>query len=161
MTPEQIALVKDSWKKVEPISDTAAELFYGRLFEVDPSVKPLFKGDIKEQGEKLMKMITVAVNGLDKLDTIVPAVQALGKRHGGYGVEPEHYDSVGSSLIWTLEQGLGDAFDEPTRGAWLEAYTILSTTMKDAAEEKVEAAVPEKKVGFLKRIFGTMVKKPA
>ena len=117
MTPEQIELVKDSWKKVEPISDTAANLFYSRLFEEDPSLKALFKGDIKEQGQKLMKMITVAVNGLDKLDTIVPAVQSLGKRHTGYGVKEQHYDTVGSSLIWTPEQGLGDAFDDATRGA--------------------------------------------
>lgn len=161
MTPEQIGLVQESWKKVVPISDTAAELFYGRLFEEDPTLKPLFKGDIKEQGEKLMKMITVAVNGLDKIDTIVPAVQALGKRHVGYGVEPQHYDTVGSSLIWTLQQGLGDDFDEPTKSAWLESYTILSTTMKDAAAAPVAGEVPKKKAGFFERIFGTMVKKPA
>ncbi|MEM7259159.1 MAG: globin family protein, partial [Pseudomonadota bacterium] len=131
------------------------------LFEEDPALKSLFKDDVKEQGEKLMKMITVAVNGLNKLDTIVPAVQALGKRHVGYGVEPQHYDTVGSSLIWTLQQGLGDDFDEPTKAAWLEAYTILSTTMKDAAAEPAVEEVPEKKVGFFARIFGTMARKPA
>ena len=101
-----------------PIKAAAADLFYGRLFELDPSLKPLFKGDIKEQGAKLMAMIATAVAGLDRLDSIVPAVQALGKRHAGYGVEAAHYDTVGSALLWTLEQGLGSAFTPDVKGAW-------------------------------------------
>lgn len=138
ITEEEIKLVQDSWEKCIPIADTAAELFYGKLFELDPSVKPLFKSDIKEQGKKLMTMITTAVRGLSKLDTIVGAVQDMGKRHVGYGVKDEHYDTVGSALIWTLGQGLGDAFTEPVKIAWLKTYTLLATTMKDAAKE-VEA----------------------
>ena len=107
MTNEEIELVKASWAKVEPISDVAAELFYGRLFEIDPTLKATFSDDIEEQGKKLMMMINTAVNGLDRLDQIVPAVQALGERHIGYGVNDGHYDTVGEALIWTLGQGVG------------------------------------------------------
>lgn len=133
MTPEQAKLIKDSWAQVLPISDKAAELFYGKLFELDPSVKPLFKGDMAEQGKKLMMMINTAVNGLDRLDEIVPAVQQLGVRHTAYGVKDEHYDTVGAALLWTLETGLGDAFTAETKEAWATVYGILADTMKDAA----------------------------
>ncbi|MCG8393664.1 MAG: globin domain-containing protein [Pseudomonadales bacterium] len=134
MTPEQIALVQDSWAKVEGISDQAAALFYERLFTTDPSLKPLFKGNMEEQGKKLMTMIGVAVKGLDKLDTIVPAVQKLGARHKDYGVKPADYDTVAQALLWTLGQGLGDAFDNETEAAWTAAYALLATTMIDAAD---------------------------
>jgi len=133
MTPEQIALVRSSFAKVVPIKETAADLFYGRLFELDPTLKPLFKGDIKEQGLKLMAMIGTAVGGLDRLDSIVPAVQALGRRHVGYGVTDEHYDTVATALLWTLEKGLGDAFTPDVKMAWTSAYGVLAGTMKEAA----------------------------
>ena len=135
MTPEQIELVQSSWENVKPISDQAAELFYGRLFELDPEVRALFKGDMREQGRKLMTMITLAVSGLSRLDEIVPAVQELGRRHVGYGVADAHYDTVGAALLWTLEQGLGDAFTADTRAAWSETYGLLATTMKAAAAD--------------------------
>ena len=135
MTPEQVELVKSSWAQVVPISDKAAELFYGKLFELDPSLKPLFTGNMTEQGQKLMKMIGTAVNGLDRLDEIVPAVQSLGVRHVAYGVKDAHYDTVGAALIWTLETGLGDAFTEDTGKAWATVYGILADTMKAAAAE--------------------------
>jgi hemoglobin-like flavoprotein len=135
MNPEQIELVKSSWAKVLPISDKAAELFYAKLFEMDPSLKPLFKGDMTEQGKKLMKMVNTAVNGLDRLNDIVPAVQQLGVRHIGYGVKDEHYDTVGAALLWTLGAGLGDAFTEETNQAWATVYGILADTMKAAAAE--------------------------
>lgn len=122
MTPEQAELVKSSWAKVVPIADKAAELFYGKLFELDPSLKPLFKGNMVEQGKKLMKMINTAVNGLDRLDEIVPAVQQLGVRHISYGVKDEHYNTVGAALLWTLEAGLGDAFTDETKTAWATVY---------------------------------------
>jgi hemoglobin-like flavoprotein len=133
MTPEQIAMVRASFAQVVPIKEAAAGLFYGRLFELDPSLKPLFKGEMKEQGIKLMAMIGTAVGGLDRLDSIVPAVQALGKRHVGYGVQAAHYDTVASALLWTLEQGLGAAFTSDVKAAWTSAYGILAGTMKDAA----------------------------
>jgi len=135
MTPAQVELIKNSWAQVVPISDKAAELFYGKLFEMDPSVRVLFRGDMAEQGQKLMRMISTAVNGLDRLDAIVPAVQQLGVRHIAYGVKDEHYDTVGAALLWTLEAGLGDAFNAETRQAWATVYGILADTMKTAAAE--------------------------
>ena len=135
MTNEEIELVKTSWEKVEPISDVAAELFYGKLFEIDPTLKALFSDDIDEQGKKLMMMINTAVNGLDRLDQIVPAVQALAERHVGYGVTDGHYDTVGEALIWTLGQGLGDGFTDDVKAAWLTTYTLLANTMKEGAPE--------------------------
>ena len=137
MTPAQVKLVQDSWKKVLPIADTAAEMFYSKLFAMDPAVKPLFKGDMKAQGRKLTGMLSTAVNGLTRLETIVPAVQDLGRKHVKYGVKDAHYDTVGAALLWTLEQGLGDAFTAEVKTAWASAYGILAKTMKDAA-----AAVP-------------------
>ena len=133
LTTEQISMIRDSWAKVVPIADQAAELFYGKLFELDPSVRSLFKGDMKEQGQKLMKMITFAVDNLDKLDEIVPDIQAMGVRHMGYGVKNSHYDTVGEALLWTLGQGLGDAFTPEVKLAWTDVYTLLANTMKDAA----------------------------
>ena len=135
MSPEQIASVQSSWDKVKPISDQAAALFYERLFELDPGVRPLFKGDMQAQGQKLMTMLNTAVVGLDRLDAIVPAVADLGRRHVGYGVTAEHYDTVGAALLWTLEQGLGDAFTEEVKSAWTVAYTTLADVMKAAAAE--------------------------
>jgi hemoglobin-like flavoprotein len=134
MTPEQVFLVQRSWRQVLPIADTAAELFYTKLFSLDPAVKPLFKGDMKAQGKKLMAMIGAAVNGLTQLETMVSAVKELGRRHVKYGVKDSHYDSVGSALLWTLEQGLGDAFTPDVKAAWTTVYGVLSTTMKDAAK---------------------------
>jgi hemoglobin-like flavoprotein len=133
MSPEEITLVQDSWQKVLPIKDTAAELFYGKLFELDPSLRALFKGDIKEQGRKLMTMLGMAVTSLTRLDQLVPTVQALGRRHAGYGVVTAHYGTVATALVWTLEQGLGDAFTPDVKAAWIKTYTVLATTMQEAA----------------------------
>ena len=130
MTPEQIEMVKSSWRQVEPISEQAAEMFYNRLFEMDSTLKPLFKGDMKSQGRKLMTMITTAVNNLDQLANILEPVEDLGRRHVGYGVQPEHYDTVGAALLWTLGQGLGDGFTSELEAAWTETYTTLADVMK-------------------------------
>ena len=126
-------MCKNSFAEIVPIASQAAALFYDRLFVLDPSLKPLFKGDMTEQGRKLMAMIGTAVANLGKLEIIVPAVQDLGRRHATYGVQPAHYSTVASALLWTLGQGLGDAFTQPVEAAWTEAYTILATVMKDAA----------------------------
>jgi len=133
MNPEQIMLVQTSFVLVTPIADTAAGLFYQRLFELDPSLRPMFRGDIQEQGRKLMTMLKIAVNGLTRLDQLVPAVQELGKRHARYGVRDEHYDTVAAALLWTLGQGLGAAFTPEVEQAWVAAYTLLAGTMKAAA----------------------------
>jgi hemoglobin-like flavoprotein/uncharacterized protein YukE len=133
-TAEQVRLVQSTFEKVAPIAETAAELFYKRLFELDPSLKSLFKGDMKEQGRKLMAMIATAVKGLNNVEKLVPAVQALGVRHAGYGVLDPHYDTVAQALLWTLEQGLGDAFTPEVKNAWATVYGVLAKTMKDAAK---------------------------
>ena len=135
MDARQKQLVQESFAKVAPIADTAAALFYGRLFELDPSIRPMFPRDLKEQGRKLMNMLTLAVRGLDRPDQLIPAVQALGRRHAGYGVMPHHYRTVGSALLWTLKEGLGEAYTPEVRSAWIAVYSLLSTTMQEAAAE--------------------------
>lgn len=132
MTPQQIDLVQTSFKKVVPIAGTAADLFYGRLFEIAPEVRSMFPEDMKEQKIKLMSMLGTAVTNLHKLDTILPAVKALGERHKGYGVTAAHYAPVGAALLWTLEQGLGADFTSEVKAAWTETYTALSGVMTNA-----------------------------
>ena len=145
MDQYQIILVEESFKKVVPISDAAAEIFYAKLFEKDPSLQNMFSGDMVQQGKKLMTMIGTAVNGLQDLEKLIPAVQDLGERHAGYGVKDEMYDTVGESLIETLEAGLGNEFTAEVKESWVEVYTLLSTVMKDAANSVVEIGVQEKK----------------
>jgi hemoglobin-like flavoprotein len=140
MQPMTIALVKESHSWVVPISEQAANIFYARLFETSPDLKPLFKGDMKEQGRKLMATIAVVVNSLDRLGEVLPAVQALAVRHVGYGVRSQDYDVVGDALIWTLATGLGDRFSEQHKAAWIEVYTTLATIMRAAASETRLAA---------------------
>ena len=136
MTDLQKDLVQSTWEMVVPQAEPTAALFYARLFELDPDLKPLFaESDMAEQGKKLMQMITIAVKGLDSLEELVPAVQALGKRHVGYGVKSEHYDTVGAALLDTLEKGLGEHFTPETKEAWTLTYTTLATVMKEAAYE--------------------------
>jgi hemoglobin-like flavoprotein len=129
MTPSQIELVQDSFSKVAPISEQAAVIFYDRLFEVAPAVRALFPDDLKEQRKKLMATLAVVVNGLGNLETVLPAASALAKRHVGYGAKPEHYPVVGGALLWTLEQGLGDAWTPELAQAWAAAYGTLSGYM--------------------------------
>jgi nitric oxide dioxygenase len=129
VTLDQIELVQTSFAKVVPISDTAASLFYGRLFEVAPEVKPLFKSDMREQGRKLMTTLGAVVNGLRNLDAILPVAKALALKHVTYGVRSEHYKPVGEALIWTSEHGLGNDFTPATRAAWIVAYETLSSVM--------------------------------
>jgi nitric oxide dioxygenase len=129
MTPRQKTLVQETFAQVIPISEQAAALFYGRLFEIAPAVKPLFKGDMQEQGRKLMQIIGHCVAGLDQLDGLVPVVRELGRKHVGYGVTDGDYASVGSALLWTLEQGLGPAFTPEVKEAWAAVYGVLSSTM--------------------------------
>ena len=133
MTSTQKALVQQTFAQLAPIADQAASLFYGRLFQVDPSLRPLFKGDMTAQGKKLMQMIGFCVGKLDALDEIVPAVKQLGRRHAGYGVTPAHYDTVAGALLWTLEQNLGPAFTPDVKAAWTAVYGVLATTMQSDA----------------------------
>ena len=137
MNASQVKLVQESFEKVAPIAEAAAQIFYARLFELDPSLTRLFRGDIKQQGERLMQMIATAVRGLSRPESLVPVLQSLGRRHSGYGVMDAHYHTVGSALLWTLERGLGPDFTPPVRDAWVAAYTLMSTVMQQAGRSAV------------------------
>lgn len=125
-------LVKESWDLIEPIAPQAATLFYANLFKLDPSLRRLFTGDMAEQGDRLMKMIGMAVNLLGQPQVLLPALQGLGRSHAGYGVRDEHYDTVGTAFLSTLQQGLGVAFTPEVREAWIDVYGVMARTMKEA-----------------------------
>jgi len=134
MSPDRKALVQQSWRQILPIADAAAGLFYQRLFEIDPSTRPLFAHvEPAEQRRKLMSVLSIAVQGLDDFDTLLPVVRDLGARHAGYGVREAHYASVGAALLWTLRKGLGEAWTAEVEGAWAEVYGLLAGVMQDAA----------------------------
>jgi hemoglobin-like flavoprotein len=138
MTNEQIKLVQDSFRQVAPIAETAAQLFYARLFELDPDLELLFKGNLTEQGRKLMQMIGMAVNSLDRLEQILPAMQSLGARHVKYGVRDKDYETVGQALLWTLHKGLDEAFTPEVEEAWTNVYTTLASAMQSGAATPAE-----------------------
>lgn len=133
MEESTVSIVKDSFRKVLPIAEQAGLMFYGRLFETFPQVRPMFAEDIEPQAKKLVQMLAIVVNGLDRIDAILPAVRQLAVRHNDYGVEDEHYEAVGQTLIWTLRQGLGEAFTADVEKAWTDAYGTLSSVMIEAA----------------------------
>jgi len=135
MTPQQVAAVQASFESVKPIADTAAALFYDRLFAVAPEYRRLFTGDMQRQGRMLMNMIATAVGGLSRPDTIVPAVKELGRRHAGYGIVEQDYQVVGGALLWTLERGLGVAFTPEVKASWAAAYDLLAGVMQQGARE--------------------------
>lgn len=139
MTPQQIDLVKTSWREVLPIRDKAAELFYQRLFELDPSLKKLFNGDMAEQGRKLMQMLNTVVQNLDQLNELLPQVRELAQRHVHYGVKDSDYDTVGSAFLWTLQAGLGEAFTPEVSEAWSTAYVALSDAMRRDVKDPIQA----------------------
>ena len=140
MHPETVPLVRESWQAVAAIAPQAAALFYQNLFEADPSLRRLFRGDMETQGRKLMEMIGVAVAKLDRPDALVHVLRALGKRHADYGVQASHYDTVGAALLRTLGMGLGDRFTPEVEAAWTEVYGFIAETMLSAADELVEEA---------------------
>ena len=143
MTPEHIALVQRTFADVLPLADTAAALFYERLFTLDPALRVLFHSDMQEQGRKLMTVLQLAVAGLSRLEALLPMVQQLGVRHRSYGVKDAHYATVGAALLWTLQQGLGERFTPEVQAAWTSAYTLLADTMRAAAPEVVEDVLAE------------------
>jgi hemoglobin-like flavoprotein len=133
LTTLQRTIIRESWAKVVPIADTAADQFYRRLFELDPALRSLFAhADMAAQGKKLVQMLDVVVAQLDRPDVLLPAVAALGRRHAGYGVRDTHFAVVGEALLWTLERGLGDAWTVEARDAWTAAYTGLAEQMRRA-----------------------------
>ena len=133
MTNEQITLVQRSFRQIAPIAESAAQLFYARLFELDPNLELLFKGNLTEQGRKLMQMLALAVNSLDRMEQLLPVVRSLGARHVMYGVRDKDYDTVGRALIWTLRKGLGEAFTPDVEAAWRNVYATLASTMQSGA----------------------------
>jgi hemoglobin-like flavoprotein len=143
LTSEDITLVRESFAKVAPIKDVAADLFYERLFEIAPQVHQMFPSDLAEQKRKLMAMIAAAVGGLDDLPALVPVVKALGARHAGYGTRPEHYQPVAEALLWTLGKGLGDAYTPEVATAWTKVYGVLAATMQAGAAEAAGARAAE------------------
>ena len=135
MTPRQVQIVQSNFEKVMPIAEVAAGLFYARLFELDPSLQKMFKGDMKRQGGMLMSMLASAVRGLSNPNGLIPVLTALGRRHNGYGVVDAHYATVAEALLWTLQQGLGEEFTAESREAWTAAYTMMATVMQQGARE--------------------------
>jgi hemoglobin-like flavoprotein len=134
LTPEQERLVRSTWETVARIQDDAARLFYGRLFEIDPSTRALFTSvDMAKQGEKFMRTITTTVAKLEYPDILLPGLEALGRRHAGYGTKEGHYESVGAALLWTLGEVLGEEFTHEAQEAWAETYGTLASIMKEAA----------------------------
>jgi hemoglobin-like flavoprotein len=129
MDTKTIDLVQASWAKVVPIKEVAGKLFYDNLFEADPSLRPLFKGDMEQQAAKLVLMINAAVNKLNDLGTLVPILQQLGQRHETYGVLPAHYATVGAALLKTLGQGLGGEFTDEVEQAWIDVYGVMVGVM--------------------------------
>ena len=141
MNQDQIALLQQSWKMVRPMGDEAMRMFYDRLFEIDGSAVPLFANvDMRRQRQKLLGTIGLAVDNLTDFYSLAPVLEQMGKRHAGYGVRDHHYESVGAALLWTLEQGLGEAWTPELRDAWTDAYLAISSTMLQGAEAARETA---------------------
>ena len=132
MTTGQKELVRVSFDKLIPIADTAAALFYARLFELDPELSLIFKTNMVEQGRKLIQMIAMVVTGLDRLSELLPALEALGARHAWYGVRERDYETVGNALIWAIQELLGDDFTVEIKEAWAEVYSLLARAMQSA-----------------------------
>lgn len=133
MTGDQKRIVRATFAKAERIPDVVGLVFYRRLFELDPTLRPLFRHDIQEQSRKLMSTLKMAVDSLDQPKEILGALQSLGRRHIQYGVKEEHYDTVGAALLWALEQSLGADFTAAAHTAWGELYNQIADVMKDAA----------------------------
>ena len=136
MTPEKRTLVQQTWQQLVPIADTAARLFYDRLFEIDPQLRVMFDGvDLKSQRRKLIQALAMVVGALDRIEELVPVIEALGRRHADYGVTDAHYGTVGTALIWTLQHGIGPAWSDEVEAAWTETYLLLANVMRAAATE--------------------------
>ena len=136
MTPQQIQDVQRTFKQVAPLGEVVAIMFYGRLFALDPELRTMFAENMTEQRRKLLAVLAIAVNGLDRVESLLPTLRDLGHRHVGYGVKPQHYDTVGAALLWTLDQGLGKHFTPEVREAWVAVYGALANTMLAGASEE-------------------------
>ena len=142
MTREQANIVQSTWRAVLPVGDTFAELFYGRLFAVDPGLRRLFRDDLLEQGRNLTAMLSVAAANLAKPERIRLALRQLGQRHAAYGVEPKDFRTVEDALLFALEHALIDVFTPEVKAAWQAAYAELSSTMLEAFTPAASPAAP-------------------
>jgi len=134
MSPQQKKRIQETWCQIVPMADQAATLFYGRWFAIDPSLRALFADvDMASQRTKLVQGLSTVVGGLDRVEDLVPTLEDLGRRHAGYGVKDAHYETVGTALLWTLEQGLGESWTAETEAAWTAAYTHVAGVMRGAA----------------------------
>ncbi len=134
LSAEDVRRIRNGWARVVPAGDLAARMFYGRLFQLDPSLRPLFHADMKRQGEKLLATLDSIVASLDDLSGLMPVARALASRHVGYGAQPAHYDTVGEALVWAVGQIVGPDFTEADRQAWRRAYAGLAGEMVRAAQ---------------------------
>jgi hemoglobin-like flavoprotein len=136
VTPRQQTLIRESWAQVAPLADTVGKLFYDRLLELDPSLHQMFaRTDMASQGRHLMQTLSVVVASIDRVETLIPAVEVLGRRHAGLGVTPAHLETGGRALLDTLAIGLGEGFTAEVCEAWATAYGILAGVMQSAAAE--------------------------
>ena len=135
MTTDEITLLKSSFQKIGPIAEQATGLFYARLFELDPTLRDFFHGDMAEQGSKLLRMIGLTVNGVERRDQLAAAARQLGMRQASFHVKEKHYDTIGEALLWTLAKGLGADFTPETRAAWGRTYWQLAETMRAGARD--------------------------
>jgi hemoglobin-like flavoprotein len=138
LSAEQALLVRQGFAQIFSMADTATAIFYRRLFELDPALKPLFRADLTEQGRKLMQMLEAAIGLLDRPQALAPTLEGLGRRHAGYGIRDEHYDTVEVALVLTLQQGLGAAFTREARSAWIALFDLIANTMKRATAAELE-----------------------
>lgn len=145
LTPEQIKLVQESFAKVVPDMDRITARVYERLFALDPSLRPLFKGDMARQRSRLGIALAMVVHGLKNQAGIVPVLHELGRRHTGYGVQPEHYATVGEAVLGALEETLGKDFTPAVRQAWADAYDLIATTMINGAAGAGARVVPARR----------------
>ena len=135
ITPAQITLVQSSFQHVLPIAEVAGLLFYERIFTMAPEARALFGDDIALQASRTMAAVGKAVDGLDDIEQVAPYLVRLGARHVGYGVVPAHFDLVGAALLWTLEQGLGEAFTPEVHDAWAAAFGVIAAAMLTGMEQ--------------------------
>jgi hemoglobin-like flavoprotein len=140
MTPSEIALVRQGFARIAPDAENVGLAFYQQLFTLDPSLRRLFSNDLRKQAGHLMAALAMVVCSLDDLGPVLARVQALGRRHVSYGVQPHHFTTGGVAFIATLEAGLGEEFTPAACEAWTRAYTTLAGAMIAAMDEATPAA---------------------
>ncbi len=144
MTPQQETLIRETWRQVSPIAEAAAEMFYSRLFEIEPAARELFHAtDMARQRRAVIEALTFVVEELEKPEALLPVLHDLGRRHAAYGLRDTHFEAVGAALLWTLAQGLGPAWSPKAEAAWTEAYGMIAGAMREGAREAAPISPPD------------------